>query len=159
MFVALTYHSSISTPSTASSRSVLSGESTAWSGLLRLLASSMTPSTVPGNAVSKWLLAQAGFCCAAGGNLLSEVGSSSTDLSSSCSGIAQKWWNQWECYKSTASTVCFLELALTPVCHVSYSPHVATQTSWCLGSLHSPETVVHIAGDPTFTWEPLLKNP
>lgn len=70
-----------------------------------------------------------------------------------------EWWNQWECYKSTTSTVCFLELAQTPVCHVSYSPRVSTQTSWCLGSLCSTETVVHIGGDLTSMWELLLKNP
>lgn len=67
--------------------------------------------------MGKSFLAQAGFCCAAD-SLLSEAGSSSVDLSSSCSGIAQKWWNQWGHFKSIACPLCFLELALTQVSSV-----------------------------------------
>ena len=72
------------------------------------------PYVVHGTAMSKCFLAQAGFCSAAD-SLLSEAGSSSVDLSSSCSGIAQKSCNQWGHFKSIASPVCFLELALTQV--------------------------------------------
>lgn len=105
------------------------------------------PYTVCGTAANKCFLAQAGFCCAAD-SLLSEVGSLSLDLSSSCSGIAQKWWNKWGHFKSKCFPCVFPGACSdTSILCESFSPlAVTTQTSWWLGSLHCTETVLCVAG-------------